>query len=105
PLAVHAPRGLQHVVELRMLCQPRRVGAQERFDEFPLGQAHQAICWPVFAQSARNAASPLSVSGWLNNCRSTAGGTVAMCAPSFAASTTCIGLRTEATSTSVLNES
>ena len=100
---MHPRRRLQHVVELRMLRQPRRIGAQERLDEFPLRQAHQAICCPVFAQSARNAARPLSVSGWLNNCRSTAGGTVQICAPIFAASTTCIGLRTDATSTSVLN--
>ena len=34
----------------------------------------QAIFCPVFAQSARKLASPLSVSGWLNSERSTAGG-------------------------------
>src|SRR5690606_8592141 len=53
------------------------------------------------AQSARNASSPRSVSGcWINWC-STLGGTVATSAPISAASTTCMGWRTEATSTSV----
>src|SRR5216684_1639982 len=61
------------------------------------------IDWPVFAQSARKAARPFSVSGWANICRSTAGGMVPTCAPSFAASTTCMGWRIEATSTSVLS--
>src|SRR5690606_32232138 len=56
------------------------------------------------AQSARNASSPRSVSGcWINWC-STLGGTVAMSAPISAASTTCMGWRTDATSTSVSKE-
>ena len=116
-VALHPRRRLQYPVQVGMLGQPGRIGTQERLDEAPpapalarvappaagSSSAVQAICWPVLAQSARNAARPLSVSGWLNNCRSTAGGTVATCAPILAASTTCIGLRTEATSTSVLN--
>ena len=65
----------------------------------PVG-AHRMDC-PVLAQSARNAARPLSVSGCWKSWRSTAGGSVATSAPSFAACTTCIGWRTEATSTSV----
>src|SRR5262245_65191494 len=69
-----------------------------------LGHARRRyrIDWPVFAQSARKAARPLSVSGWLNSWRSTAGGRVATCAPIFAASITCTGWRTEATRTSVV---
>ena len=42
------------------------------------------IVWPVFSQSARNAASPLSVSGCSLNPRSTAGGIVATSAPASA---------------------
>src|SRR5262249_10255012 len=57
---------------------------------------------PVFAQSARKAARPLSVSGWLNSWRSTAGGSVATWAPILAASITCTGWRTDATNTSVV---
>ena len=48
------------------------------------GRGH-AICCPVFAQSARKAARPLSVSGWLKSERSTVGGSVATWAPSLAA--------------------
>ena len=107
-LAMHACRRRQHAVELDVLRQPGRIGTQERLDEccLPRWQVHsrQAICWPVLAQSARNAAKPLSVSGWLNNCRRMAGGTVQIWAPNLPASTTCVGLRTEATSTSVLND-
>src|SRR5215467_7435975 len=61
------------------------------------------IDWPVLAQSARNAARPLSVSGCWNICRSTAGGKVATWAPILAAAVTCSVERTEATRTSVLS--
>ena len=113
-LAMHPARRGQQAIQPGVLRQPGGMGAQERRDERGLrlvglrqrqrsSACGQAICWPVFAQSARKAARPLSVSGWLNSERSTAGGSVATWAPSLAASTTCIGLRTEATSTSVLN--
>ena len=46
------------------------------------------------SQSAKNCSRPIVVSGWLIICSMTLGGTVAMCAPSFAHCTTCKGLRT-----------
>ncbi len=54
-------------------------------------------------QSARNFSSPMPVSGWLNRESMTFVGHVQTSAPSRAASTTWIGWRTEATSTSVPN--
>ena len=46
-----------------------------------------------FFQSARNASIPLSVSGWAASCIRILYGTVAICAPARAASSTCMGLR------------
>ena len=63
------------------------------------------IDWPVFFQSSTNWERPLSVSGWLNSCFSTDAGAVTTWAPRRAALTMCIGLRIEATSTSVLKAS
>ena len=53
------------------------------------------------SQSLRKRAMPLSVSGCLNMASITAGGHVQTSAPICAATTTCIGWRTLATSTSV----
>lgn len=47
--------------------------------------------------SARNFSMPMSVNGWRTSCSRTANGTVAMCAPSAAACTTCSVERTLAT--------
>jgi hypothetical protein len=52
---------------------------------------------PVASQSFRKAAKPASVSGCLNSWWMILGGAVMTSAPIFAASTTCIGLRTDAT--------
>lgn len=61
----------------------------------------QRIDWPVLPQSARNAARPLSVSGWALSPLSTAGGTVATSAPARADSLTWFGVRIEAARISV----
>ncbi len=57
----------------------------------------------TFSQSERNFFRPMSVSGCLASCSSTLKGMVAASAPMRAACTTCMGLRTEATSTWVEN--
>ena len=62
---------------------------------------HRGYFW-IFFQSARNLPRPASVSGCLTSVCRTANGTVAICAPTSAASTMWLGPRTEATSTSVL---
>src|SRR5690606_24808401 len=62
----------------------------------------QPIFWPVLAQSARKASSPLSVSGCLTSAFSVAGGTVATSAPISAACLTWLTVRTEAARISVL---
>src|SRR3546814_249777 len=51
------------------------------------------IDWQVFAQSARNASRPLSVSGCLYICRTTAGSRLPTSAPSLAAPNTAFGPR------------
>ncbi len=57
----------------------------------------------TFSQSARNFFSPASVSGCFASWSMTENGIVATSAPSFAASSTCTGWRTDATSTFVAN--
>jgi hypothetical protein len=57
----------------------------------------------TFSQSLRNFSRPMFVSGWLNMASMTAGGQVQTSAPIRPASTTWIGCRTLATSTSVVN--
>lgn len=64
--------------------------------------AAQPIVWPVFAQSARNCSSPLSVSGCFTSAFSVAGGTVATSAPISAACLTWFTVRIEAARISVL---
>ena len=64
---------------------------------------HHALRACAFSQSARNFASPISVSGWLKRLSITLGGQVQMSAPIRAASTTWIGPRMLATSSSVPN--
>ena len=102
---MHAGGRRQHSVKLDVFSQPCRVGTQERLDERspppPAGSSAQAIAGR--SRPSRQGMQPdLLRQRGLNSRRSTAGGTVATWAPSLAASTTCIGLRTEATSTSVL---
>ena len=55
----------------------------------------------IFLPSSTNFLRPTSVSGCFTSCCSTLHGTVHTSAPSSAAFTTCVGLRTDATSTSV----
>ncbi len=62
----------------------------------PLAGGLQRIFCPVFAQSFRNASSPLSVSGWLAIALMTAGGAVATSAPILAASAMWFTVRIEA---------
>src|SRR5205823_1792910 len=52
-------------------------------------------------QSASNRSSPMSVSGCLTSFENTSNGMVATSAPSFAASITCIGWRSDAARTFV----
>src|SRR6202023_1786548 len=56
----------------------------------------------AFSQSFRNDSRPRSVSGCLKSISKTLNGMVPICAPIFAASTTCIGWRRLAASTCVL---
>src|SRR5262249_39993763 len=63
---------------------------------------HTLAAW-AFSQSFRNRSSPMTVRGCLKHCSITAAGTVTTSAPIRAASTTWIGFRTLATSTSVEN--
>ena len=61
----------------------------------------QAIFWPVFAQSSRNAFSPASVSGCFTSAFKVAGGAVTTSAPIRAACLTWFTVRTEAARISV----
>src|SRR5688500_3480952 len=67
----------------------------------PAASRSQTFAACAFSQSLRNFSRPMSVSGCLKHCSMTAAGTVTTSAPMRAASTTWIGLRTLATSTSV----
>ncbi len=76
------------------VCMPSRAWLSKNYLRF------FSTC---FLWSSTNCAIPLSVSACLKSLSKMSEGTVAMCAPAFAASTTCMGERTEATITSVLN--
>src|SRR5581483_5789890 len=56
----------------------------------------------AFSQSFANFSRPMSVSGWWNIISSTLNGIVPTCAPASAASTTCMGWRSDAASTCVV---
>src|SRR2546426_2110725 len=75
---------------------PPAPGGQQELRAYPLG----TFCFP---QSARNFFKPMSVRGCWTSCLKTANGMVQMSPPILAASTTCRGWRTLATSTFVLN--
>ena len=74
---------------------PPAPGGQQDLRAYPLG----TFC---FSQSARNFFKPMSVRGCWTSCLKTANGMVQMSPPILAASTTCRGWRTLATSTFVL---
>src|SRR5690606_1889589 len=79
-----------------------RAGSGEALSASPVLGLPQPIFWPVFAQSARKASKPLSVSGCLTSAFSVAGGTVATSAPIIATCLTWFTVRTEAARISVL---
>src|ERR1700721_916788 len=68
----------------------------------PMGSEISPSVSRAFSQSFRNDSRPRSVSGCLKSISKTLNGIVPICAPIFAASTTCIGWRRLAASTRVL---
>ena len=97
-LAADRQPGLQPaVLDHEHAVAPARVDRDR--ERAPAGRAHLG----TLSQSARNLARPRSVSGCLASWSRTDSGQVATWAPSRAAWWTCIGWRTEATSTSVSN--
>ena len=116
-LIYQEPRGTQRGF-LTDQADPRRLegvdsGAQDLAGDDPEDFAPPAPCgqeelraYPLgtfcFSQSARNFFKPMSVRGCWTSCLKTANGMVQMSPPILAASTTCRGWRTLATSTFVL---